>query len=163
MCLNRYRLKPHFAKIRDSLPLQVKEPHFRLILDSLPLQMNKRHFGSGASGAAKSRHLECSIANISIHSHVFRKYLPRLSKQWGMPMETEAQQQFILDRVCSMPSFGKHMAHQKLQNGFAWNTCCYDQLEEYYGSNCVFDSELCQDQDPEEERFSINPSTGVRA
>ena len=83
--------------------------------------------------------------------------------QWGMPMETEAQQQLILDRVCSMPSFGHHKAHPKLQNWFAWNTCCYDQLEEYYGSKCVFESELGQNQDPEEERFSIKHSTGVRA
>ena len=125
--------------------------------------LNKRPFGSGAFGTAKSRLLECFIEKRDIHSRIFRKYLARLSKQWGMPMETEEQQQLIFNRVCSMPSFEKHMAHPKLQNWFAWNRCCYDQLEEYYGSKCVFESELGPDKDPEEERFSINPSTDVRA
>ena len=95
-----------------AVPIFVKTTLWSSYLFSL----NKRPFGSGAFGTAKSRMLECFVAKHDVHSPVFRKYLPRLAKQWGMPMDTETQQQAIYDRVCSMPSFGRHMAHAKWQN-----------------------------------------------
>ena len=145
----------------QAVPIFVKTKLWSSYLFSL----NKRPFGSGAFGTAKSRMMECFCAKSDVHSPIFRKYLQRLSRHWDMPMETEEQQQLIFERVCEMPSFGKHMAHPKLQNWFAWNQCCYDQLDEYYGAKCVFESELDQDndKDPGDERFSINPSVDPRA
>ena len=144
----------------QAVPIFVKTKLWSSYLFSL----NKRPFGSGAFGTAKERMMECFIAKSDVHSPIFRKYLQRLSMHWDMPMDTEAQQQAIFDRVCEMPSFGKHMAHPKLQNWFAWNQCCYDQLDEYYGAKCVFESELDPDQvDPGQECFSINPSVDPRA
>jgi hypothetical protein len=142
-----------------AVPIFVKTKLWSSYLFSL----NKRPFGSGAFGTAKSRLLETFRDHVDIHSRVFLKYLPRLSRQWGMPMETESQRQDILDRICMMPSFTRHMAHPKLQNWFAWNKCTHDQLDEFFGSKCIFESELGQQADPEEEQFSMSPSTDVRA
>ena len=143
----------------QAVPIFVKTKLWSSYLFSL----NKRPFGSGAHGTAKTRLVETFRAHVDIHSPVFIKYLPRLATQWQMPMETEDERQQIYDRVCMMPSFRKHMAHPKLQNWFAWNRSAHEQLDEFFGTKCIFESELDQQADPEEERFSMSPSTDVRA
>ena len=44
--------------------------------------VNKRPYGSGAHGTAKTRHVEVFMATVTIHSPIFIKYLPRLSREW---------------------------------------------------------------------------------
>ena len=143
----------------QAVPIFVKTKLWSSYLFSL----NKRPFGSGAFGTAKARLLETFRTNVDIDSPVFLKYLPRLARQWGMSMETHPQRQDIFDRLCMMPSFRKHMAHPKLQNWFAWNKCAHEQLDEFFGSKCIFESQLDEQTDPEEECFSMSPSTDVRA
>ena len=80
-------------------------------------------------------------------------------------MHTESQREAILDEVCRMESFYRHMSHPKLQNWFAWNRCCYEQGREFWGTKLVLEATLPQDQvqNCDQSRFSIKPSTDVRA
>ena len=53
-------------------------------------------------------------------------------------MATIEERQRILDEVVGMESFHRHMSIPKLQNWFAWNRCCHDQLKEFDGAKEFF-------------------------
>jgi hypothetical protein len=126
---------------------------------------NKRPFGSGAHGTLKQRLMNIFIATVTTNSPVFLKYLPRLAKAWKMPMETYEDRDNILKCVFAMRSFENHLSSPKMQNWFAWNKCCHQQMPDYWATKLVFEAVLDVYgglEEEEGEQFSIKPCTDVR-
>jgi len=116
--------------------------------------LNKRPFGSGANATQKERWMETFEVMCDIFSPVFLKYLPKMAAQWKLPYGTTEEKQTIFDRALDMKSFRAHLSHPKVANWFAWNNSAYEQMDEFWASKMVKESQLPAQDDPESWRHS---------
>ena len=82
--------------------------------------------------------------------------MPRLSKEWGMPANTDAEMQAIMDRVAELPTFRGRPTRSKLGRWFSWNQSAKENLPDYFAAKMVIEDYLfgkiagVPSQDPDE-------------
>ena len=126
--------------------------------------LNNRPFGSGANHPLKQRILELVELTESIDSATFLKYLTRFSRVFNMPCDTRREKQLIFNRILELKSFRQKLGQPKLSNWFAWHKLASEQMDEFWPTKYIFETQLPPQQDPDEAgEFSIAANTDPRA
>ena len=88
--------------------------------------------------------------HVTVTNANFQKYLPRIAHEFGMPCDTVADQQLILNEIFELKSFAKKLGQPKASNWFAWNAQSKEQMREFTATKCVFAETYCDDPDPDD-------------
>ena len=85
------------------------------------------------------------MATVTVDSPVFQKYVQRIANDFGMPCDSVAEQQAILNEMSELKSFRQKLGQPKVSNWFAWNGMANEQMREFNATKCIF-AEVYEDE-----------------
>jgi hypothetical protein len=130
------------------------------VFSSFLWDLHRRPFGSGLHGTLMERALDLFAMRNTIHSARFKKYLPRLAEELGMPADTEHEQQKIFDCVSDLRTIRRRVEVSKLGRWFSWNGAAIEHLPCFSALKMILedflDAQGMQVGDPDEARLSFD-------